>query len=170
MLKELDSKIKIELHEVLSSEAQESSNAWNNAGTGHAALCEMNYTSERSDGSMDITAALKVNTEFDLSRQLWSYLVSKGAIKDPKMFIHPVPHYSFVTGKENITFLKKRFEALSAHHCFKGMIYTEDKNQIKNWVPLIMEDRDPKEEVAITRMTTGTDVNYGALTTYCLIH
>lgn len=164
MLKELDPTLKMELYEVLSSEAQESSNAWNNAGTGHAALCEMNYTSERADGSMDIAEALKVNTEFDLSRQLWSYLVAKGAIKDPQMFIHPVPHLSLVTGKKNITFLKKRFEALTAHHCFKGMIYTEDKNQIKDWVPLVMDDRDPDEDVAITRMTTGTDVNYGSLT------
>jgi malate dehydrogenase (quinone) len=164
ILKELDPHLKIELYEALASAAQESSNAWNNAGTGHAALCEMNYTPEKADGSIDISKALEVNTEFDLSRQLWAYLVKKGAITDPQQFIHPVPHYSFVTGKENVAFLKKRFAALSAHHCYKGMVYTEDKSQIKEWVPLVMENRDPSEEVAITRMTTGTDVNYGALT------
>lgn len=164
MLKELEPQLKIELYETLASEAQESSNAWNNAGTGHAALCEMNYTPEKADGSIDISKALEVNTEFDLSRQLWAYLVKKGAIKDPQMFIHPVPHYSFVTGKKNIAFLKKRFTALTAHHCYKGMTYTEDKNQIKQWLPLVMENRDPNEDVAITRMPTGTDVNYGALT------
>src|SRR5271163_3424353 len=96
MLKELEPGLKIEIHEVLGSEAQESSNAWNNAGTGHAALCELNYTPQSSDGSIDISKALQVNTEFDLSRQLWSYLVKKGAIKDPQSFIHPVPHFSFV--------------------------------------------------------------------------
>src|SRR6516164_3352034 len=97
-LKELDPSLKIELHEVLGSAAQESSNAWNNAGTGHAALCELNYTPEKPDGSIDISEAVQVNTEFDLSRQFWSYLVRKGAIRDPQSFIHPTPHMSFLGG------------------------------------------------------------------------
>jgi malate dehydrogenase (quinone) len=164
ILKELDPSLKIEIHEVLGSEAQESSNAWNNAGTGHAALCELNYTPEESDGSIDISKALEVNTEFDLSRQLWAYLVKKGAIRDPQSFIHPVPHFSFVRGLENVAFLKKRFEALSAHHCYRGMEYSDDKKQIEQWLPLIMEGRDLSEKVAVTRMLTGTDVDYGALT------
>src|ERR1700691_3956347 len=104
ILKELDPKLKIEIHEVLGSEAQESSNAWNNAGTGHAALCELNYTPQRGDGSIDISKALEVNTEFDLSRQLWAYLVKKGAIKNPQDFIHAVPHISFVTGPADVAF------------------------------------------------------------------
>src|ERR1700738_2216466 len=95
ILKELDPSLTIELYEVLGSEAQESSNAWNNAGTGHAALCELNYTPERADGSIDISKALEVNTDFDLSRQVWAYLVKHGAIKAPRSFIHPVPHMSF---------------------------------------------------------------------------
>ena len=164
MLNELDATIRIELYEVLASEAQESSNAWNNAGTGHAALCEMNYTPENADGSINIAKALEVNTEFDLSRQFWSYLVTTGVIPDPQMFIYPVPHYSFVTGDKNIDFLKKRFAALSAHHCYHGMTYTEDQAQIKEELPLMMENRDPNEKVAITCMMTGTDVNYGTLT------
>ncbi len=130
ILKELDPSLKVEIYEVLGSEAQESSNAWNNAGT----------------------------------RQLWAYLVKKGAIKDPQSFIHPVPHYSFVRGSENVAFLKKRFEALSAHHLYHGMEYSDDKMQMEKWFPLIMEGRDPSEEVAATRMRTGTDVDYGALT------
>src|SRR5580658_7518317 len=165
LVKELDPSLKIEINEVLGSEAQESSNAWNNAGTGHAALCELNYTPQESDGSIDISKALQVNTEFDLSRQLWTYLVKKGAIKDPHSFIHPVPHFSFVRGSENVAFLKKRFEALSAHPLYHGMEYSDDKKQIKAWLPLVMEGRDPNEEVAATRMLTGTDVDYGALTT-----
>src|SRR5499426_3796505 len=164
MLKELDPSLKIETYEVLGSEAQESSNAWNNAGTGHAALCELNYTPEKSDCSVDISNSLKVNTEFDLSRQLWAYLIKKGAIKDPRSFIHPVPHMSFVRGPENVAFLKKRFAALSAHHCYHGMEYSDDKKQIAEWIPLVMEGRDPSEHVAATRMVTGTDVDYGALT------
>jgi malate dehydrogenase (quinone) len=164
ILKELDPSLKIEIYEVLGSEAQESSNAWNNAGTGHAALCELNYTPQKSDGSIDISKALEVNTEFDLSRQLWAYLVKKGAIKDPQSFIHPVPHFSFVRGPENVAFLKKRFQALSANPCYHGMEYSDDKQQIEKWVPLVMEGRDRSEQVAATRMLTGTDVDYGALT------
>src|ERR1700683_1073589 len=148
ILKELDPSLKIEIHEVLDSASQESSNAWNNAGTGHAALCELNYTPQKSDGSIDISKALEVNTEFDLSRQLWAYLVKKGAIKDPRSFIHPVPHMSFVRGSENVAFLKKRFEALSAHPCYHGIEFSADKKQIGRWIPLVMEGRDPKEIVA----------------------
>jgi malate dehydrogenase (quinone) len=164
ILKELDPSLKIEIYEVLGTAAQESSNAWNNAGTGHAALCELNYTPQNSDGSIDISKALQVNTEFDLSRQLWAYLVKKGAIKDPQSFIHPVPHFSFVRGSENVAFLKKRFEALSAHPLYHGMEHSDDKKQIEKWIPLVMEGRDPGEVVAATRMLTGTDVDYGALT------
>src|SRR5690348_9561860 len=124
ILKELDPKLTIEIHEVLGSEAQESSNAWNNAGTGHAALAELNYTPQRADGRIDISKALEVNTEFDLSRQLWAYLVKQGVIKDPQSFIHRVPHCSFVRGADDVSFLKRRFEALSAHHCYRGMEYS----------------------------------------------
>ena len=163
-LKELDPSLKIELHEVLGSAAQESSNAWNNAGTGHAALCELNYTPQEADGSIDISKALQVNTEFDLSRQFWAYLVKKGAIKDPQSFLHSVPHMSFVRGPENRAFLRKRFEALTAHPLYYGMEYSEDKKQIGEWIPLVMEGRDSNDIVTATRMITGTDVDYGALT------
>jgi malate dehydrogenase (quinone) len=164
ILKELDPKLKIEIFEVLDRPAQESSNAWNNAGTGHAALCELNYTPENADGTMDISKALQVNTEFDLSRQLWAYLVKKGAIRDPQSFLHAVPHFSFVRGTENRSFLRNRFEALTKHPLYYGMEYTEDKKQLAEWVPLVMEGRDPNEVVTATRMVTGTDVDYGALT------
>lgn len=163
-LKELNPKIKLHIYEKLDKEAEESSNAWNNAGTGHAALCELNYTPEKPDGSIDISKALLINTEFDLSRQFWAYLVKTGEIKNPRNFIHPVPHYSFVRGEDNVAYLKKRFEALQGHHCYKGMEFSADKKQVEEWLPLIMEGRDKNETVAVTRMITGTDVNYGALT------
>jgi malate dehydrogenase (quinone) len=164
ILKELDPSVDITIFEVLDSPAQESSNAWNNAGTGHAALCELNYTPEKSDGSVDIAKALEVNTEFDLSRQFWSYLIRNGAIADPQLFIHSVPHFSFVRSAENVAFLKRRFETLSAHPCYHGMEFSADKETIEEWFPLVMEGRHRSESVAATRMITGSDVDYGALT------
>ncbi|HEY6832759.1 MAG TPA: malate dehydrogenase (quinone) [Pseudolabrys sp.] len=168
-LKELEPSLTIAMFETLEDCALESSEAWNNAGTGHAANCEMNYTPERPDGSVDISKALQVNVEFDLSRQLWSYLVKEGAISDPRSFIHPVPHMSFVHGTDNVSFLKKRYEAMSAHHCYYGMEYTEDRKKIAGWVPLVMEGRTNGEPIAATRIITGTDVDYGALT-HLLVH
>jgi malate dehydrogenase (quinone) len=163
-LKEVEPALNIVMVETLDGAALESSDAWNNAGTGHAANCELNYTPERSDGSIDISKALDVNVEFDLSRQFWSYLVTKGAIADPQSFIHPVPHMSFVHGPNNVAFLKNRFAAMSAHHCYEGMEYTEDKKKLSEWVPLVMEGRASDEQVAATRIITGADVDYGSLT------
>ena len=163
-LKELQPDLKIVIFERLGRPGEESSNAWNNGGTGHAALCELNYTPERSDGSIDVSKALAVNGEFDLSRQFWAYLVKKGAIKDPQSFIHAVPHCSFVRRDDNVAFLRKRFEALSTHHSYQGMEYTDDRKQMEEWFPLVMEGRDLGEKVAATRNRIGTDVDYGALT------
>src|ERR1700739_1220607 len=150
-LKELEPSLTIAMFETLENCGLESSEAWNNAGTGHAANCEMNYTPERPDESVDISKALEGNVEFDLYRQLWSYLVRRGAIKDPRSFLHPVPHMSFVRGPENVAFLKKRFAAMAAHPCYHGMEYSADKKQIGQWAPLVMEGRDPNEIVAATR-------------------
>ncbi len=160
----LDPDLRIAIVERLNDCAQESSMAWNNAGTGHAANCELNYTPQRPDGSVDITEALQVNTEFDLSRQLWAHLVEAGAVPDAGEFLHACPHMSFVWGEQNVTFLKSRHAAMSAHHCYRGMAYSEDPGEIATWVPLVMEGRDPAQRIAATRMETGTDVDYGALT------
>jgi malate dehydrogenase (quinone) len=164
VLKELDPSATVVMLETLADCAQESSQAWNNAGTGHAANCELNYTPQRPDGSVDISKALEVNTEFDLSRQLWSHLIRKGAIADPRDFIHSCPHMSFVWGNENVAFLWQRFKEMSAHHCYRGMEYSEDASQIGRWTPLIIEGRTGGEPCAATRIITGTDVDYGALT------
>ena len=163
-LKALEPSLTLAMFETLHDCAQESSDGWNNAGTGHAANCELNYTPQRSDGSVDISRALEVNTEFDLSRQLWSFLVKKGAIPDPRAFINPCPHMSFVWGAANVSFLRQRFKEMSAHHCYHGMEYSEDRAKIAEWAPLIMDGRDDKEPFAATRIITGTDVDYGALT------
>lgn len=164
VLKELQPSLSMTMFETLKDCAQESSQAWNNAGTGHAANCELNYTPQRPDGSVDISKALTVNTEFDVSRQLWAHLVRKGAIPDPRAFIHPCPHMSFVWGQENVAFLKTRYREMSAHHCYQGMEYSEDRRQIAEWAPLIIEGRDESQPIAATRIITGTDVDYGALT------
>jgi malate dehydrogenase (quinone) len=163
-LKELEPSLTVAMFETLEDCAQESSEGWNNAGTGHAANCEMNYTPPLADGSVDISKALEVNVEFDLSRQLWSHLVRKGAIPDPQAFIHACPHMSFVWGDENIRFLRTRFDAMVANHCYEGMEYTEDSKQIAQWAPLIVEGRSKDQRIAATRIISGTDVDYGALT------
>jgi malate dehydrogenase (quinone) len=164
LLKELEPTLDVVMFETLDDCAQESSEAWNNAGTGHGANCELNYTPQRSDGTIDISKALEVNTEFDISRQLWSHLVTKGAIPDPHAFIEPCPHMSFVWGDDNVAFLRARYEAMSASHCYEGMEYSDDHGAIADWVPLVMEGRNRDQSVAATRMITGTDVDYGALT------
>ncbi|MCQ8240173.1 malate dehydrogenase (quinone) [Rhizosaccharibacter radicis] len=170
VLKELDPALDLVMFEARHDCAQESSDGWNNAGTGHAANCELNYTPQQDDGTVDISKALEVNTEFDISRQLWAHLVGKGAIPDPRAFLHPCPHMSFVWGEKNVAFLRARHAAMAAHHCFAGMEYSEDPATIAGWAPLIMEGRDPGQPVAATRMITGTDVDYGALTHLLVDH
>jgi hypothetical protein len=134
------------------------------AGIGHAANCELNYAPQRNDGSVDISKALEVNAEFDFSRQLWSFLDRNGAIPDPRTFIHPCPRMSFVWGDANVAFLRERFSEMSVHHCYHGMQYSEDHNKTAEWAPLIIDGRDDTQPIAATRIVTGTDVDYGALT------
>ncbi|WP_426354347.1 malate:quinone oxidoreductase [Exiguobacterium sp. R-39] len=170
LLKELAPDMKIKVFEKLASAGEESSNEWNNAGTGHAALCELNYTTENTDGTIDISKAVKVNEQFQLSRQFWSHLVKEQVLPNPKEFIMPIPHMSMVEGAENVTFLKKRLEALSANPLFKGMEFSEDPEQLKQWIPLIMEGRTSPEPIAATKIDSGTDVNFGALTRILFDH
>lgn len=150
VLKELEPSLSVTMLETLHDCGQESSQAWNNAGTGHAANCELNYTPQRPDGSVDITKALEVNTEFDISRQLWAHLVTKGAIPDPRAFLHPCPHMSFVWGDDNVAFLRQRHREMAAHHCYHGMEFSEDSAQIAAWAPLIIEGRKPGQPIAAT--------------------
>ena len=163
-LKELNPKLKIEIFERLDIAAAESSDAWNNAGTGHAAFCELNYTPELEDGTIETNKALKISESFEVSRQFWTYLVEKGLLENPENFIKSVPHMSFVWGDENVEYLKKRYEALQKFHLFEAMQYSEDVNQIQTWAPLVMENRTSEDKIAATTMKYGTDVNFGALT------
>lgn len=163
-LKELNPKLNIQIFERLGMIAGESSDAWNNAGTGHSAFCELNYTPERDDKSIDISKALKIATSFETSKQFWSYLIETKKIESPQQFINSIPHMSFVWGGDNVFYLRKRFQELSKHPFFEEMQYSEKWAQLETWIPLIMEGRDPGIEVAATRMEEGTDVNFGALT------
>lgn len=163
LLKELQPELTIEVIEALDMVAGESTNAWNNAGTGHAALCELNYTPEKPDGSVDISKAIQINEAFELSKQFWATLVERRRLPQPKDFITAVPHMSFVRG-DDVPFLRARHQALAAHPLFAGMDYTEDSAKIEAWAPLVMAGRDAAEPVAATRSEEGTDVNFGALT------
>ncbi|GGH30502.1 malate dehydrogenase (quinone) [Paenibacillus segetis] len=170
LLKELAPDWDITVLERRAKAGEESSNEWNNAGTGHSSLCELNYTVEQADGSIDISKAVKVNEEFQVSKQFWSYLVNHNRIRNPRDFIVPVPHMSFVQGAPDVRFLKKRFEALSAHPLFPEMEFSDDPEQLKEWIPLMMEDRTLNNPIAATKMGSGTDVNFGALTRMMFNH
>ena len=168
LLKELDPNIKLEIVELQESGAIESSNPWNNAGTGHAGLCELNYTPDSKDGTIDIKKAVLINTQFEVSKQFWAYLADREGFGSPRDFINPVPHLSFVRGSKNIDYLKRRFDALKTHHAFADMEYSEDRATLAEWMPLMMPGRDPSEPIAATRAMNGTDVNFGAVTSQLL--
>ncbi len=163
LLQQLQPDWNIQLFERLGDIALESSNPWNNAGTGHAALCELNYTPERADGTIAIESAVKVNEQFQVSRQFWSYLVDTGALPDPAAFITATPHMSFVWGESNVQYLRKRYEALKDHPLFAGLEYSEDARTIRSWAPLMIPGRKKSQPIAATRIASGTDVDFGAL-------
>ena len=163
-LNELEPGWSMEMVERLDGVAEESSNGWNNAGTGHSALAELNYTPEDKDGNVTISKAIEINESFQISRQFWSWQVRNGVLKNPHSFINSTPHMSFVWGDDNIKFLKKRYDALQASPLFKPMQYSEDHAQIAKWAPLMMEGRDPNQKLAVTWTPIGTDVNFGEIT------
>ncbi len=163
MLNKLDPSLKICMVERLDHVAHESTDGWNNAGTGHAAYCELNYTPEADDGSINISKALEINASFEVTLQFWSHLVKTGVLSTPKEFINRTPHKSFVWGEKNVEFLRKRFELMSAHHLFEDMEYSEEREQLNKWMPLIMNGRDQSQAVAATRVHYGADVDFGSL-------
>jgi malate dehydrogenase (quinone) len=170
MLKELMPKATIHIYERLDQIAVESSDAWNNAGTGHSALCELNYTPQMPDGSIDASKALKIMEQFEKSKQFWAYLVEHHLIDTPKSFISPIPHMSFVWGEENVSFLKKRHAKLLQYPLFEDMQFSDNHEQLNEWIPLIMNGRHPSEKLAATKIDIGTDVNFGALSRNIIGH
>ncbi|MBZ5199640.1 malate:quinone oxidoreductase [Planomicrobium chinense] len=170
MIKELAPEWNVKVFEKLEQAGAESSNEWNNAGTGHAALCELNYTPEKEDGTVEIKKAININEQFQLSRQFWSFLVKNKRIANPQDFIMSIPHMSLVQGEDNVNFLNKRFEALSKNPLFHGMEFSDNPEKLKEWIPLIMEGRTVDEPIAATKIDSGTDVNFGALTKMLFEH
>ncbi|MDM8084616.1 malate dehydrogenase (quinone) [Cellulomonas cellasea] len=163
MLSTLEPTWKIEILERRPALAEESSNPWNNAGTGHAALCELNYTPERPDGTIDISKAVAINEQFELSRELWSHLLTSGRLADDA-FLSPAPHMTFVRGAADVDYLRRRAEALRAHPHFSHLEFSTDPEVIRSWAPLLVTERDLDEPIAATRAPEGTDVDFGALT------
>ncbi len=164
IIQQLEPSWTINMFERLDGVAQESSNGWNNAGTGHSSLAESNYTPQSADGEVKMGKAVDIYEQFQLSRQFWAYLVEQGLIEDPSTFITSVPHMSFVSGESNVEFLRKRYQLLRTSPLFDGMVYSEDKDQIASWAPLIIDNRSSDQPIAATRSRFGTDVNFGALT------
>jgi malate dehydrogenase (quinone) len=164
LLKQLDPTLKLVIFERLEDVALESSNPWNNAGTGHAALCELNYMPDSKDGSLpDPSKAIAINEQFQVSRQFWAELVKLGILRAPESFIRTVPHMTFVRGDKDVDYLRRRHVALAEQPLFAGMEYSEDPEQIKKWAPLLIEGRT-QEKIAATHIEQGTDVDYGAIT------
>ena len=140
-LKELEPQWDITMLERLDQVGAESSNVWNNAGTGHSALCELNYAPQAADGSVSAQKALNINEQFHVTRQLWSTLVENGVLKEPSGFINPVPHISMVFGEDHADYLRARYDAFKPHKLFERMEFTENRDQIAEWAPLTMHGR-----------------------------
>lgn len=170
LLKQLDPDLTVTLVERLDHVAHESTDGWNNAGTGHAGYCELNYTPQAADGSIAISRALSINANFEVSLQFWSYLVEQGILPAPGKFINQTAHQSFVWGENDVDFLRRRHEKLSAHHLFSEMQYSESVEQITDWMPLVMQDRTPGQKIAATRVGHGADVDFGSLTRSLVSH
>ena len=163
MLKRLSPELTIQVYEVTEELAQESSHGWNNAGTGHAGICELSYTPKReADGSVNVAKAIGIFEQFEQSKQFWSYAVASGMAPNPREFINPVAHLSFVHGAEQVDFLKARHAGMSAHHFFREMEYSTDRETIGHWAPLLLEGRG-NVPIAATKMDSGTDVNFGVI-------
>ncbi|MCP2287575.1 malate dehydrogenase (quinone) [Nocardia amikacinitolerans] len=164
LLRQLQPEWSISLFERLDAAAAESSDPWNNAGTGHSALCELNYSPQNADGSVDVTKAIDINERFQVSRQFWAYAVENGVLGDPSRFINPIPHVSFVHGADDVQYLRKRYEALAPHPLFEGMEYIDSPDEFARRLPLMAKGRDFSDPIALNWTDGGTDIDFGSLT------
>lgn len=163
LLRRLEPGWSITLVERLDGAAAESSDAWNNAGTGHSGLCELFYTPELPDGSIDISKAVRVNEQFQVTRQFWAYAAENGILNDVRGFLNPIPHVSFVQGAERVDYLRRRRQALAANPLFECTEWVVDTDEFARRLPLMAAQRDLLEPVALTWAADGTDVDFGAL-------
>ncbi len=170
LLNQLDSSLHIMMIEQLADVALESSDALNNAGTGHAGYCELNYTPQDANGTIATQRALEINAAFEVSLQFWSHLVETSALPAPSQFINKTPHLSFVWGEKNSAFLKQRYSLLKEHHLFEQMQFSDDFSQLQQWMPLIMRGRNTHEKLAATYVEHGSDIDFGSLTRHLIAH
>ncbi|WP_076478429.1 malate dehydrogenase (quinone) [Williamsia sterculiae] len=159
MLAVLEPRWRVVVLERAGALASESSDAWNNAGTGHSGFCELNYMPDPTNGSK----ASIIAAQFLASRQWWSYLAAQGLL-DPTTFISTTAHMDVVFGEHDIAYLRERFDTLITDPLFGGMEFSDDPSVIARWAPLVMEGRPAAQRVAATRHPGGTDVDFGALT------
>lgn len=164
LLRRLQPEWSITVFERLDAAAAESSDPWNNAGTGHSALCELNYSPQKPDGSVDVTKAIDINERFQVSRQFWAYAVENGILGDPSGFINPIPHVSFVHGTDDVQYLRKRYEALAPNPLFPGMEFIDSPDEFARRLPLMARGRDFSDPIALNWTDGGTDINFGTLT------
>ncbi|WP_040791389.1 malate dehydrogenase (quinone) [Nocardia paucivorans] len=164
LLRRLQPEWSITVFERLDAAAAESSDPWNNAGTGHSALCELNYSPQKPDGSVDVTKAIDINERFQVSRQFWAYAVENGILGDPSGFINPIPHVSFVHGADDVQYLRKRYEALAPNPLFPGMEFIDSPDEFARRLPLMARGRDFSDPIALNWTDGGTDINFGTLT------
>ena len=162
LLRRLEPDWSITLIERLDTVAAESSGPWNNAGTGHSALCELNYTPQRPDGSIDITKAVRINEQFQVTRQFWAYAFENGILTD-RAFVNPVPHVSFVQGAQRVDYLRRRQRALAGNPLFARTELIDDPDEFARRLPLMAAERDFAEPIALNWAQDGTDVDFGAL-------
>jgi malate dehydrogenase (quinone) len=164
LLRQANPELKMIVLERLDKVSLESSNAWNNAGTGHAALCELNYMPDDPNGNLpSAEKAISINQQFQESREFWSSLVEDGVLRNPETFIHSVPHMTFVQGARDVDYLERRYKSLKTQPLFEGIEFSKDFDQIAKWAPIMIEGRT-SSEIAATRIEQGTDVDYGQLT------
>ncbi|WP_084161393.1 malate dehydrogenase (quinone) [Nocardia sp. BMG51109] len=170
LLRQLQPDWSITMFERVDAAAPESSDPWNNAGTGHSALCELNYSPQQSDGSVDVSKAVDINERFQVSRQFWAYAVENGVLGDPSEFINPIAHVSFVHGADGVDYLRKRYEALARHPLFAGMEYIDTPDEFARRLPLMAKGRDFSDPIALNWSDRGTDINFGSLTKQLLAY
>lgn len=164
LIQHLEPDWSIEFFESLEAPAQESSNAWHNAGTGHAGFCELDYATPLPNGTLDVSKAIETGEQFQITRQFWSALLTGGQLPTASRFVQPMPHLAFVAGAENVAFLRQWFDTLRTEPLFTNLRYSDDPAQIGQWSPALVAGRDSRQPIAASYEASGTDVDYGALT------
>lgn len=164
MLKRLAPELSLTLYEANLEPGMEASNAWNNAGTGHAGICELYMTPrEGPGGKVAVAKAIRVCAQYERSLQFWAYAVREGLVEGARDFINPMAHMSFVRTAEQVAYLAERASRLAEHHFFRSMEMTGDREKVGEWAPLLTAGRRDSVPLGASRMASGTEVDFGSL-------